>query len=214
MGQMVDLFDSFGISPPSGPANEQEWRQLEFQASQIFTPHTPINEEDLLNGRDAVLNRVIDVVFQEGQHALIYGERGVGKSSIANIIKDKVFSRTKSFKVIKRSCTTEHDYKLIWQHLFTDFAYDGMPAPEWIGTHSNPFDILQLIEGTSTDLRPIFIIDEFDRVPDDATRRLMSDTIKYLSDYAARATIILVGVADTISKLVNSRGTGSVGRIP
>lgn len=202
---MSDLFDKLtSPSLPRVPKNEEEWNQLEFQASQIFTPHTPISEQELLAGRSAELQRIIAVVFQEGQHALIYGERGVGKSSLANIIKEKVFSRTRSFKVIKRNCTADHDFKLIWQHLFTDFNYDGVPAPDWIAAHNNPFDIYQLIEGTSTELRPIFIIDEFDRVTDVQTKRLMSDTMKYLSDYASKATIIIVGVAGNISELVAS----------
>lgn len=202
--QMADLFDNLGHQAPKAPPTEEDWLQLEFQGSQLFTPHTPISEEDLLAGRSPELKRLVDVVFQEGQHALLYGERGVGKSSLANILKDKVFSKTKKFKIIKRSCTADHDYKLIWQHLFSDFNYDGVPAPEWISSHNNPFDIYQLIEGTSEELRPIFIIDEFDRVTDMNTKRLMSDTMKYLSDYASKATIIIVGVAGNVSELVAS----------
>lgn len=201
--QAPDLFENLGAKP-SGPTTDEDWFQLQFQASQLFTPHTPISEEELLNGRGKELKRLIDVVFQEGQHALLYGERGVGKSSLANVLKDKVFAKTKKFKVIKRSCTLEHDFKLIWKHLFSDFEYDGIPAPEWIEAHNNPFDIYQLIEGTSSDVLHIFVIDEFDRVSDERTKRLMSDTMKYLSDYASRATIIIVGVAGNVSELVAS----------
>jgi hypothetical protein len=45
------------------------------------------------------------------------------------------------------------------------------------------------------------IIDEFDRVSEEKTKILMADTIKYLSDYSCRATVIVVGVADSVTAL-------------
>lgn len=147
------------------------------------------------------MDRIIEVVFQQGQHAILYGERGVGKSSLANVVKERVFATPKSFQTIKRNCTTNHTFKLIWQHLFSDYSYEGIPAPEWIEKHSNPFDIYRLVEGLSADTYPILIIDEFDRVQDQSTKVHMADTIKYLSDYGSKATLIVVGVASTVSDL-------------
>jgi hypothetical protein len=48
---------------------------------------------------------------------------------------------------------------------------------------------------------PIFIIDEYDRVQDPVTHVKMADTIKYLSDYSAKATVIIVGVARDVRGL-------------
>ena len=53
----------------------------------------------------------------------------------------------------------------------------------------------------------VVIIDEFDRIPSGETRRLMADTIKLFSDTGTRATIVLVGVADSISELVTEHAS-------
>ena len=46
------------------------------------------------------------------------------------------------------------------------------------------------------------IFDEFDRLTDQPARRTMADTIKALSDHAVPATIVVVGVAETVSELI------------
>jgi hypothetical protein len=48
----------------------------------------------------------------------------------------------------------------------------------------------------------IVIVDEFDRLQKRAETRLFADTIKSLADFAVRATLILVGVADTVDELI------------
>src|SRR5262249_3187416 len=101
----------------------------------------------------------------------------------------------------------EHTFKLIWQHVFADYDFNGMPAEKWLNDHCNPFDIYQLIEQFATQKRPIIIIDEFDRIRDEQAKVLMADTIKYLADYKAKATIIVVGVADTVSDLFSGHAS-------
>lgn len=49
---------------------------------------------------------------------------------------------------------------------------------------------------------PIFIIDEFDRLPD-TVKREMADLVKTLSDHSVPATIVLVGVADSVDQLIH-----------
>jgi hypothetical protein len=50
-------------------------------------------------------------------------------------------------------------------------------------------------------MQPIFIIDEYDRIQDQDAHVKMADTIKYLSDYSAKATIIIVGVSRDVRGL-------------
>ena len=45
---------------------------------------------DVFAGRREQMDRAFAAVFSPGEHAVIYGERGVGKSSLANIIYDVV----------------------------------------------------------------------------------------------------------------------------
>jgi len=49
-------------------------------------------------------------------------------------------------------------------------------------------------------LVPVF--DEFDRIRDGHVSTLMADTIKTLSDYSVHATIVIIGVADSVDELI------------
>lgn len=48
----------------------------------------------------------------------------------------------------------------------------------------------------------IIIVDEFDRLPKGETTALFADTIKVLSDQSVPATLVLVGVADSVDGLI------------
>lgn len=63
------------------------------------------------------------------------------------------------------------------------------------------YEIFKAVEHFGPNSEPIFIIDEYDRVQDPATHVKMADTIKYLSDYSAKATVVIVGVARDVKGL-------------
>ncbi|MYC48396.1 MAG: hypothetical protein F4X45_08730 [Chloroflexi bacterium] len=50
----------------------------------------------------------------------------------------------------------------------------------------------------------MIIIDEFDRIQDEGVRTLMAETIKLFADRNTEATIVLVGVADDVSGLMEA----------
>jgi Cdc6-like AAA superfamily ATPase len=189
------------IDPPESPRTDEEWRHLEYAIQETFSPHSPIDQETLFAGRYETIDRIIDTVFQRGRHAILYGERGVGKTSLANIIKDKIFTKTATIKVIKRNCTNAHNFRLIWQHALDDYIIDGKGPDKFLGKNPNPYDIYKILELLPKTERQIFIFDEFDRIRDQDTFTTMADTIKYLADYHSRATVIIVGVADSVTGL-------------
>jgi hypothetical protein len=58
--------------------------RLIVEVTNAFTPSTPITSRDSFAGRSREIQKVIGVVTEPGKHAIIYGERGVGKTSLAN----------------------------------------------------------------------------------------------------------------------------------
>jgi hypothetical protein len=92
-----DLGDLFGDRPP--PQNDKEWMHLDFRAADIFSPHAPIDEEQLFVGRLDLVDGLIETVFQRGQHAILYGERGVGKTSLASVLGAKIFVKSQRYAV-------------------------------------------------------------------------------------------------------------------
>lgn len=61
---------------------EEEAETLYLKAGEV----TPIRTRELFAGRLEQLAKVADAVFQKGLHVVLYGERGVGKTSLANMI--------------------------------------------------------------------------------------------------------------------------------
>ena len=68
-----------------------------------------------------------------------------------------------------------------------------------IGVH--PSDVASIFERLS-DHKSIIILDEFDRVSDEATKRAMADLIKNISDNIPLVKLILVGVGSSITDLI------------
>lgn len=56
-------------------------------ASKLFAPRFAITKSDHLAGRKSQIGKLINAIFQAGAHAIVFGERGVGKTSLANCIR-------------------------------------------------------------------------------------------------------------------------------
>src|SRR5262249_21182706 len=54
----------------------------------VFTPGTPVLRRDRFHGRVEQILEIINSVAQPGTHVVLYGERGVGKTSLANVLSD------------------------------------------------------------------------------------------------------------------------------
>ncbi len=149
---------------------------------------------DLFAGRIEQLMTLYSVLGQEGQHAILYGERGVGKSSLANILGESLAGRQPVITPVRVNCVTEHNYKSLWKAIFKRL---GDPQEE----HEISVDsVVELLEARTD--HPLIIIDELDRFDDQEGLSALADTIKFLSDHAIRTTLVLVGVGDSVAQLV------------
>ena len=55
------------------------------EANELFTPSAPIAIAELFAGRQLQASKILDAIGERGRHIILFGERGVGKSSIAQI---------------------------------------------------------------------------------------------------------------------------------
>jgi Cdc6-like AAA superfamily ATPase len=169
-----------------------------------FTPGKPVSNLDLLAGRDQQISKVLEAVLSPGQHAAIYGERGVGKSSLANLIYDMVFaSGQKTFIPVQINCSLLISFHEIWREIFKQIQLHStkgdVALEDQVSDAPNSEDIRQIFVQTGSP--SIVVLDEFDRV-DETTAMAMSDTIKTLSDRGTDTTLVLVGVADSVEQLI------------
>src|SRR5690349_8630122 len=90
-------------------------------AGGVFTPTVPVpvSQESLFAGRMSEIRRVVDAINQRGKHAIIYGERGVGKTSLANIIATKLQS-VRPIVAPRINCDGTDSFTTLWKKVFSE----------------------------------------------------------------------------------------------
>ena len=185
------------------------------QLGEVFTPATPIQDADLFSGRSDLLLRIADAVSQRGMHCILFGERGVGKTSLANILPVTLEATGMELAVASINCDTTDDYTSLMHKLMREiitvqriqgigltdqFTVERSSLSQDLPERPRPNDVRLLMQ--SIDAKSLLILDEFDRITDQDSVRLMADTIKTLSDRAVPSTFVLVGVADNVDGLL------------
>lgn len=178
------------------------------QINGAFTPNTPIDARSLFAGRKKQVEKLISAIFQKGSHAVLFGERGVGKTSLARTIFDFLvlaFNEASGYHRAMLNSAEGMSFEDIWRTIFKQLTFeqnDGTTTTldEALPENPNSENIREIFQ--LFDYPTIIIIDEFDRIEDSGVRVKMADTIKTLSDNATKTTLILVGVADSVDDLI------------
>jgi Cdc6-like AAA superfamily ATPase len=165
------------------------------RVAQAFRPAAPVDDLELFAGRDAQRQEIVGAISQTGYHVALYGERGVGKTSLARVSVE-LFDQPGGlrFQPAMVNCHTDDNFDSLWRTVFKrlDRVLDGEKlAPEDVR-----YELEQL------DPPALIVIDELDRLEDDPSLTLLADTIKTLSDNAVPSTLVLVGVASSIGELI------------
>jgi Cdc6-like AAA superfamily ATPase len=172
------------------------------EVGRVFTPFAPVDSLELLAGRTSQVMEVVDAINQRGRHAVLYGERGVGKTSLANVLPDVFVDEDtgERLRSVKINCHTMADYHSAWSSIFREVGKEEEFQRYWSQNPPDPEDVRYLLE--SLGYRLLIVMDELDRLEDDDALSQLADTIKTLSDHSVDVTIILVGVADSIDQLI------------
>jgi len=182
---------------------------------EAFRPAAPIDRRSLFSGRSEQISELFSIAAQPGQHAVIFGERGVGKTSLAAVTAEMF--KSANILVARATCDISDDYGSVWRKAFDELrlhtttqkvGFTGgtqetsRSLAGLLGDDVTPNSVRNALEQISTQRDVVIFIDEFDRLQDAAGRVLFADTIKTLSDRVVRATVALIGVADSVSELV------------
>jgi Cdc6-like AAA superfamily ATPase len=189
--------------PDTQPQTEEDWQARIFDAMEAFSPGAPIDAVSLLAGRKAQLGRMIDTVMQRGAHAILYGERGVGKSSLANTFAMRIATGARVLSCIPVNCLPTDGFSDVWRKVFRRLEVNGQNVASKYPNSIDPDEVVIELSGFGLNVIPIIILDEFDKIPTREVRNLVANTIKNLSDRSIRATVIVVGVADSVSDLID-----------
>lgn len=208
--------------------DQQEALDLAISAAGIFQPRSPISAREFFAGRWEQLTTVADAVAQKGLHIVIFGDRGVGKTSLANVVgpvlqvmEDRISKRKDGPRLVAKVNTHYGDkFGDVWARIFEEVSWvENKPV---FGLSSDVTAVRNSLkeafrvsdDPTIDEVRrtlaaipgSVFIFDEFDRGSAEL-RIVFTDLIKALSDYAVDSTIILVGVSDTIDHLIRDHAS-------
>lgn len=208
----VDATAEPGDTGPAGPGFDRARARLAL--ADALAASQPVLGRDRFAGRADTLGQLIAAIEQQRAHVVIYGERGIGKTSLIHVFAET--AREARYLVLYGSCGVEARF----DDLFRTFAaqipllYHASVSPtadeaehrrsfaDLLGP--GPVDPRELAElfGEIVGTRVLFILDEYDRVADQGFRRDVAELIKNLSDRGARAQLVLTGVASNLEELI------------
>lgn len=192
------------------PTTAEDWFTLEYEITQLFDG-APISEEDLFAGRQSEVRQVMEAVFSRGKHVVLFGERGVGKTSLSNIFWKRFTNRLRSFVVAKVQAGPSDNFSSLWIRALEELKSAGMVAGkgDLVSFDTDfetitPTQIRRELQKCGANIVPVIIFDEYNEVVDADAKKLTANTIKEFYDYAehVNTTIILVGVAENCTELV------------
>ena len=179
-----------------------------------FTPSQPVADRRLFAGRDDVLKTIIRSIEDQRLHVVLYGERGIGKTSLMHVLTQAATEAR--YIVVYTSCGANSNFDetfraaatyipLLFHSGFSPTAAEtekGSSLADLLPTEPlspRKFgDLCAKLTGT----RVLIILDEFDRAESGAFRRDVAELIKNLSDRLGRVQLVLAGVAADLTELV------------
>jgi hypothetical protein len=197
---------------------------------EVLFPAVPIQSEEFLFGRQNEIDRIRRALMAPGRQVFIYGERGVGKSSLANAAAIQWQSSDRD--PLNTSCSSDASFaSVVWSlirmsgtepaNTRVDRSGATMKAgPVTLISNADvttqagaaPLDVEEAAErldrafaGYSS--RTIAVVDEFDLLRDKADRQRFAELLKALGDRNSAAKLIFTGVAATLDELLESHAS-------
>ena len=147
------------------------------QVSRAFTPAAPVDNFSLFAGRFDQISSCMDAFSQKGLHIAVYGERGVGKTSLANVLPMIIMgAELPQLGAVRVDCNTNDSYASIWRKVFRELGALSPVLTEVPDHVADPEEIRFLLRDLGREA--LIVLDELDRVEDDEALSLLADTVK------------------------------------
>ncbi len=195
------------------PNNQEDWSVLEFEILNLFDG-APINEEDLFAGRLAEVGKMLRTVMERSKHIVLFGEKGVGKTSLSNIFWKRYHKTLQSFVVARVQAGPQDNFSSLWIRALEELKASAVSTGRADLVNINagyevitPSEIRRELEKCSPNALPIIIIDEYDKIRDEDAKILTANLLKEFYDFSISTTVLLVGVAEDISQLIEDHNS-------
>jgi AAA domain-containing protein len=203
------------------------------QLEKYFRPQNPVEDTDHLQGRASQVVQVARAIAATGRSIFIWGDRGVGKTSLA--VASAHSKLPVSLRPVKASCdgrstmlglvhsilsdllgksplNTDAEYKTGFE-LGPLKVERSTPSQTWKLENAN--DAARTLEAAVVQWRerfrghhPIVLVDEFDELPG-TERKYFGDLIKQVGDRRIPITLIFCGVSESLDDLLAGHDSAS-----
>lgn len=201
-------------STGGGVREAPEISQARHKIKGAFTPSQPVTNRAFFAGRTQVLSTLIEAIEDRLAHVVVFGERGIGKTSLLHILTD--LARDSDYLTLKATCGTGTTLHGLFRTLLREIPilYHRSIAPNNASSEAgssladllpaDTFDAreLSMLLGELESCKILIVLDEYDRVEDEAFRISIAELIKNLSDYAAPVQLIIAGVSSNLHELI------------
>jgi Cdc6-like AAA superfamily ATPase len=201
--------------------------RFELALRKTLSPTTPIRSPQLLRGRDKLLEDIRRAFVQPGRHVFIHGDRGVGKTSLAQTaalqqkpsgpillgcdnastfyqIATNLTQKLLPTDPTVRKTTTTAKGGIGWRALSVEAqkTIERGAIPEFRSI-DDVVSAVSFLAGRHTS-EPIVVIDEFERMVAPAQRMLFADFIKQVGDQSVPIKLIFCGIGHALGDLLDS----------
>jgi hypothetical protein len=192
------------------PRSKDDWLQLELDVGRLFSaaPLSPGQNlpRNLYTGRAAEVRVMMHAVHDPAKHILMYGERGLGKTSLANIFWRHSNTLRQPLFAARVQVHPFDNFSSLWSRVLEELqAATPEPYKKELASkfeHVSPDIVRREFGKIPPHVGAIMIVDEFDLLRDTDARELTANLLKSLHDYGSNVTVVLIGVAENVDELL------------
>lgn len=209
--------------------NQLSETEFGLRLNEVVSPARPIRSVQHLMGRDEELKIISQALYQAGRHIFIFGDRGVGKSSLGataayqyqSADAEPIFVSGSVDDTFKSIIANIANQALGRSRLETTKQTKNISI-EWRGlkwgngVEISAVDIAAQIMsvGDATELlkqvavrhseKPVVVVDEFDAIKDADERNKFASLLKQLGDQSVNLKFIFTGIGATLDDLLGA----------
>ncbi len=197
--------------------------------NKVVSASQPIQSIQYLFGRERELDRIEKALYANGRHIFIFGDRGVGKSSLAataasqyqspdmpyidvsaspdstlaSIVANIAYQAINATRLSKVKTSINKGFEFKWLKIGSSQEVTPSDLYCEIRTLVDAVEVLREVAIVHSQ-KPVVVLDEFDRIQDVQQRNLFADMLKHLGDKKIPIKFIFTAVGKTLEELLGA----------
>ena len=167
-----------------------------------FSTAMPVTDRHGLAGRNSELEKLVEAIVVQRKHAVIFGTRGSGKTSLARVFGD--LADEAGCVALYGSASGDADFDSLFRPFLSELPMSAAGQEKARKLMNEPLDVTRLAALLVEDVRQrsILILDEYDRVRSDEAKSDVATLLKLLTDIHSPVQVVLVGIAGDVDGLI------------